>query len=106
MAGFGLDDPTVFDWELQLVYEALAREEIYFTAHASDELINDAFDQDLALHTISMADEHSKDLPGNDQGQRHGINFDWWETSRFGIRVKVIWRTERQRFEVVTVHRL
>ena len=98
---FDFTTSDILDWELDLIHNALIREEIDIFNHARMAARDDNIKLVELLEAILIGTAVSKDLPSNSLNRFSGINFEHQIRDGRWIRVKVAWVNN---YAVITAH--
>ena len=100
---FDFTTSDILDWELNLIQNALDRQQIEITDHAFEAAQEDNIPPVALLETILIGVAVSKDLPDNQLQRVPGINFEHCIKDGRWIRVKVAWINN---YAIITVYKI
>ena len=98
---------VIHDWEVQNIRDAVENGSHYVSGHAEDASIDEDIPIEEFENIILMGKAKTKDLPGNPEERKPGINFEgkiMKDKKAIRVRVKVSWY--KGRYTLATVHSL
>ncbi len=98
---FDFTTSYILDWELDLIHNALDRQQIEITDHAFLAAQDDNIPPVALLEAVLIGVAVSKDLPDNQLQRIPGINFEHRIKDGRWIRVKVAWINN---YAIITVY--
>lgn len=100
---FDLTTSEIVDSEVDTIREAVFKGKLRIDPHALDAALDDGLGLDDIKKVIMEGQLESKDLPGNPNSRKPGINFVGTLADSSRVNVKVSWLSG---YNVVTVYRL
>ncbi len=98
---FDFTTSQILDWELEMIQNALDKQEIEITQHAADAAEDDNLTLIQLLEAVLVGVPVNKDLPDNELQRLPGINFEHRTSDQRWYRIKVAWV---EKYLIITAH--
>ncbi len=98
---FDFTTSQILDWELEMIHNALDKQEIEITRHAANAAEDDNLTLFQLLEAVLVGVPVSKDLPDNNLERIPGINFEHRTSDLRWYRIKVAWIDQ---YLIITAH--
>ena len=98
---FDFTTSQILDWELEMIHNALDKQEIEITRDAANAAEDDGLTLFQLLEAVLVGVAVSKDLPDNDLERIPGINFEHRTADLRWYRIKVAWIDQ---YLIITAH--